>query len=469
MRPSPAPPPVPLVPMPPAPPATSTIAAIATGLGGGIAIIRLSGPAARTLAAAVWRPLRPAPWRARRLVLGTVLDAAGRPADQCLAVLMPGPHSYTGEDVVELHCHGGTLVARTVMGLLLAAGAQPAAPGEFTRRAFLNGRLDLTQAEAVLEVIEAHSELALRAAHRQLTGALKTRVEQLHAALVAILAELESRLDFVDENLDWTARPAVAASLQAVATDLAALLAQRQAGEVLREGLRLVLAGAPNAGKSSLLNLLVGRERAIVTPIPGTTRDLLEEPAHLRGIPVRLIDTAGLHDRPADEVEAIGMARGVEAIRGARLVLWVVDATRPAAEQTLDPAWLSGKDLLVVLNKSDLAPAATPPALAPGVPVIRLCAHTGAGLPALLDAIERQVWGGPLTAEPEVTVSARHAAELDRATTAIQAAIALVGDEHDELTAVHLRAALDALGRITGRTLQPDLLDHIFAKFCIGK
>lgn len=467
--------------------ADPTIAAIATGIGGSIGIVRLSGTQALAVVQRLWRgPRRGLAAQPRRLMLGRLATPDGQVIDQCLAVYMPGPNSYTGEDVVELQCHGGQLVARQVLAMVLGAGVQHAEPGDFTRRAFLNGRLDLTQAEAVLDVMQAQSEMALHAANRQLDGVLRRRVDALHERLLVLLAEVEVRLDFVDEDLDWTSVAAMTAEIDAVLADVRELLAARRDGEILHDGIRMVLAGAPNVGKSSLLNQLLGRDRAIVTPIPGTTRDTLEEMAQIRGIPIRLIDTAGIRDS-TDTVERHGIARSVDSIRQARVVLWVLDPTRDLAEQRLDVAWLDGsrdlsgasgspgqtinaKGIIPVLNKSDLG-------LAPAwlddlpAPAVRVSALTGDGLEALRDAVERTVWGRPHHEEPEVALNARHADLLQHVDARLSDARRLLdsADDSQELIAITLRAALESLGRITGRTLHPDILDTIFHRFCIGK
>jgi tRNA modification GTPase len=445
-----------------------TIAAIATGVGGGIAILRLSGSDALAIGNRVWRGRSPLVAKsARQLRRGHVRDASGEVADDCLAVYMPGPNSYTGEDVVELQCHGGQLVARTILTALLRAGARHAEAGEFTKRAFLNGKIDLTQAEAVLDLIEAHSDMALHAANRQLEGQLRRRVDAVYAELREILAEVEVRMDFVDEDLDWQPSEQVRTTLQQAQVAMRELLAYRQDGEILRHGLRLVIAGAPNAGKSSLLNLLLGRDRAIVTNIPGTTRDVLEELAQIRGIPLRLVDTAGIRDA-ADIVERAGIERGEAAIRMAQLLIWVIDTTRPLDEQRLAPDLLHGRPVIIAANKTDLSGVRK---LETGLdaPQVAISANTGAGLPKLLDAIEAAVWGQAHDSEPEFAINARHCALLEASREQVDAALAVLDEDASELVAVSLRAALDALGRVTGRTLQPDILENIFSKFCIGK
>ena len=451
----------------PAAGAADTIVACATAIGGPIAIIRLSGPAAVAIAAALWRGRRPldqAPYRTLRL--GQVATAEGTVDDQVLAVYMPGPHSYTGEDVVELHCHGGALAARLVLLGLLQRGGRHAGPGEFTQRAFLNGRLDLTQAEAVADLIAAHSSAALQLANRQLTGLLGRRVNALYDALAAQLADLESRLDFPEEELDWEPVETVREHLARTLAELRQLWASRHEGEVLRQGIRLVLAGTPNVGKSSLLNAILGRDRAIVTDIPGTTRDTLEELAQVRGIPVQLTDTAGLRDSQ-DSLEQCGMARSRESLRTAQVVLWVFDASLPYAPQAWPDVPTAGA-LILVGNKKDLAErlAASPPL---PVGAVLVSAQTGAGLEQLFDAVEHLVWTRPHADESAVAVSARHATLIGGAIPAVEDAMERAKAQEWELAAVALRSALADLGRITGRTADPDVLHTIFSRFCIGK
>lgn len=443
---------------------TDTIAAFATALGGALAVIRVSGPEAVALAQRVWRgasPLAAAPFRTLRL--GVARHAGGVLDGEVLAVYMPGPHSFTGEDVVELHCHGGALGARLVLLALLEAGCRHAEPGEFTKRAFLNGRLDLTQAEAVADLIAAHSEAALHLANRQLGGLLGNRVRELDEALAEWLAEIESRLDFPEEDLEWESADSLRAGLARAREGCRELLASQAEGEVLRQGIVLVLAGPPNVGKSSLLNAILGRDRAIVTEIPGTTRDTLEELAHIRGIPVRLVDTAGIREA-ADLIERTGIERSRASIRQAQVVLWIVDASQPYATQAWRPEEHTfAGPVLVVANKCDQA-VGDPPGGA-----IRTCALDGRGLGELFDAIERTVWEVPHHRESEVAVSARHGHCLAAAVEALAAAEAALPGEAWELVAAALRAAQTDLGRITGRTADPDILDIVFSRFCIGK
>ncbi|NOY74687.1 MAG: tRNA uridine-5-carboxymethylaminomethyl(34) synthesis GTPase MnmE, partial [Kiritimatiellaeota bacterium] len=304
-----------------------TIAALCTPSGGAIAVIRVSGPKSIEIADRVWKgasPLSEAP--ARTLRLGVSPFAADSAVgDSVLAVRMPAPNSYTGEDVVEFHCHGGALVVGRLMSNILAAGAAHAAPGEFTLRAFLNSKLDLTQAEAVADVISARSDMALNLAEKQMTGALGNRMRGIRGKLLSALSESESRMDFPEEELDWLPVEELSETVRSCSAEIADLLATAGDGAVLREGVRIVIAGRPNAGKSSLLNILLGSDRAIVTSIPGTTRDTIEEFASIRGIPVQLVDTAGIRDAE-DEIEGKGVERSLASLRTAQIVLWVMDA-----------------------------------------------------------------------------------------------------------------------------------------------
>ena len=405
------------------------------------------------------RALASAP--ARTLVLGSVPGVDG----EVLAVRMPGPGSFTGEDVVELQCHGGTLVARRILGCLLEAGCRHAEPGEFTKRAFLNGRIDLTQAEAVADLVGAHSESALRLANRQLDGLLGRRVRAMREALHGLLCEMEVRLDFPEEDLDWRSEEEVLGTVREACALMDQLIASRREGEILRHGVSVAIVGPPNVGKSSLLNAILGRDRAIVTEIPGTTRDTLEEFAHIRGIPVRLTDTAGIRE-PGDRIERSGIERSHEAARNAQLVLWVGEATRPESVESIDLPEFE-VPLLKVANKADLLSEGIASSLGEGV--VLLSALTGEGLDELYDAIERAVWEFPHARESDVAVNARHAALLEEARGELNEVETLVAREEWELGAICLRASIDAIGRVTGDTIAPDILDNIFSEFCIGK
>jgi tRNA modification GTPase len=361
---------------------------------------------------------------------------------------------------VELQCHGGALCARLALDALLKTGCRLADPGEFTKRAFLNGRMDLTQAEAVADLIGAGSDAALRLAGRHLEGRLGDRIRSLHGTVSDVLAEVTSRLDFPEEELDWRDPQDMMDGLTAVRHELAELLRTRREGEVLRGGLSLVIIGPPNAGKSSLLNHLLGRNRAIVTDIPGTTRDTIEAQLVIRGIPLRLMDTAGIRDG-GDVVEQAGMTRARECAEAADLVVWLTDATRPQAEQPVPP-WDFRGTVLQVVNKVDLAEA-------PSTEAIPISVKTGDGMEGLYDAVEKAVWSGRHENHDDVAVAARHAALLEEANAAVARAVERIGEESWELAAVDLRTTVAALGRITGQSVEPDVLGTIFSKFCIGK
>lgn len=446
---------------------SDTIAAISTALGGAVAIIRVSGQDALTVAGRAWRGGAPiAAMQPGRMRLGQVLAADGAALDRTLAVRFGAQASYTGEHLVELHCHGGHLVARAVLGRVLECGARHAEPGEFTKRAFVNGRLDLTQAEAVADVITAQSDMALRLANKQLAGALRLEVNSLYDSLTSIMGDVEARLDFPDEELDVLPRTQLIRELDTAASDVQRLLAGRREGEVLRHGVRVAIAGPPNVGKSSLLNAILGRDRAIVTTIPGTTRDSLEEPFHIRGIPVRLTDTAGI--RPAEDViEESGVRRSLAVIREADVLLWVIDASGPYAPQA--SAERHALPVVLVANKRDLM-AGEIADLPSDLPApVYTCALTGEGLEDLFDAVEHAVWQGPHTEELKCAVSARHSDLLDTAMEELRDARDQADGERWEVCSVSLRGALRALGQVTGRSVAPDILEAIFSRFCIGK
>lgn len=451
---------------------TDTIAAFCTAPGGALAIIRISGPEALRLAETVWHSSRKlSAEHPRVLTFGRVrLEDGEGLGETCLAVYMPGPASYTGEDIVEIQCHGGACAPRRILSRLLANGARLAEPGEFTKRAFLNGKMDLTEAEAVADLIGAKSEAAFRLAERQLSGALGRKVRSAKEEIFLILAEIESRLDFPEEDLDWQTPARIVERINKVKSSLEQLLAGRDRSAVIRNGVRLAIAGSPNVGKSSLLNLLLGYERAIVTDIPGTTRDTLSEQAVLRGISVDLTDTAGIRDQVADAVEGFGVERSRDTLKLSEVVFWVFDASRDPQDdlEAMKKEVPAGTKAIAIWNKCDLAPEGfTPPDT--GCPAVCVSVKEETGMEALLNAFETAVWGSGDKSIPECAVSERHAGALERAVSLLEMAIPETEAEMYELTAENLRAARQELAEITGESTAPDVLDDIFSRFCIGK
>lgn len=459
-------------------PATDTIAAIATAPGtGGIGIIRLSGPDALSLLCTHFLPHKPsANYTSHRLYYGTVISAQGRILDEALGVYMRAPHTYTREDVVEIHCHGSYVVLQEVLHALLESGARAADPGEFTKRAFLAGRIDLTQAEAVIDLLQAQTEKSAQLAVHQLRGDLLERLEGIRAALIHILALLEVAIDFPDDDVEIIQHDAVSARLQAqIIAPLRALLAMADQGRIIRDGISVVLAGLPNVGKSSLLNTLLQEERALVTPLPGTTRDTIEERFTLRGIPVHLIDTAGIRPHE-DPVEALGIERARQKVQSADLVLFLVDAQVGLGEAEWELyGSLRDKAHLVVLNKRDLA---TPEFLDQlrsqfaGVPVVTISAKHQQGIQDLHAAIYAQVVGDGAELCEQLTCApnTRHRAILAKTLHAcLSLEAAMQQGAPVDLLAVEVQSALDHLGDITGLTTADEVLDLVFSQFCIGK
>ncbi len=446
-----------------------TVAAISTPFGeGAIAVLRLSGPEAIVIAQRVFQCARPGlsvpELPARVQHLGKIVDGAGCVIDEVLLSVFRAPASYTGQEMVEIACHGGILVTRRLLGLLLENGARAAGPGEFSQRAFLNGKMDLTQAEAVMDLIKAQTDLALRAATEQLEGRLGHRVREIRDGLLELLAHVEAFIDFPDEDIDPETGEALLGRLERAREQIGLLLRTADQGRVLREGVRTVIYGAPNVGKSSLLNVLLGYERAIVSDIPGTTRDSIEEVINLRGIPLRLVDTAGIRES-SDTIEREGIARTLRHLERADLVLHVADASQPPGE-------LPTPGHLLVLNKIDLGEH---PGWA-GIPGVRLsCREEGGGgnggMSALGDAVFSRVMGKGLAGgDCTVAINARHQACLKEADRfALAARQSLENGLSVEFAAIEIRSALDAVGDVVGRVDTEDLLGKIFSTFCLGK
>ena len=449
-----------------------TIAAVGTPVGeGGIGIIRLSGPEALAVLRALVEPARDPGrvWEPWRLRYGRVVDPGnGEAVDEVLAVWMPAPRTYTRQDIAEIHCHGGTLALGRILGLCLGGGARLAEPGEFTLRAFLNGRIDLAQAEAVLDVVRARSQAGLALAVGQVGGALSRPVGAVRGQLLGALAHLEAANDFPEDEIPTCD---VAAVLQHAEEALSRLLAGAEMGMALRQGWRCAIVGRPNVGKSSLLNALLRCERAIVTPVPGTTRDTIEETAVMGGVPVVLVDTAGINETD-DPVERLGVERSRQAMAGADLVLLVVDgseavslADRAIAEQ------VRGRPTVLAVNKADLPLVAEVEGLLPEGPAVRVSARTGDGLPALERAVMEAILGSGKSADDRPVVSRpRHVEALRRAQEQVCAAQkALAQAWPADCVGIDIAGALAALGEITGETVTDDLVARIFAEFCLGK
>ena len=472
-----------------------TIAAIATPLGeGGLAVIRISGANALAVADKAFTPVgknsrKPSAAESHTIHYGKVMRA-GKQVDEVLCAVMLAPRTFTREDIVEITCHGGILSTKLVLDTVLEAGARLALPGEFTQRAFLNGRLDLTQAEAVADLIHSRTELALSAANEQLAGKLSARINQLRDDLMHTLAHIEAHIDFPEEDIAPDTRANLEGRMERGIAFMDELLRTANEGQILRRGIRAAIIGRPNAGKSSLLNQLLGHERAIVSPIAGTTRDTIEETANVRGIPVVFIDTAGLREAK-DDIESEGIRRSRESLARAEFILHVLDASEPLTKE--DETFLaefSDKKKILVINKTDLPrklvvpmeyqvgrAVLCPPDGAHGVTrpttsaLVDVCCDSGSGIEQLKDAIKSLVWSGAVTNEmAQVTINSRHQDALRRARESVQLALdALRADASLEFVALDLRIGANAVGEVVGKTTTEDLLDSIFSTFCLGK
>jgi tRNA modification GTPase len=444
---------------------SDTIAALATPAGtSAIAVVRASGSRVAALVAEIFAEA-PLPRTARH---ADYKDVSGRLVDDVLFTFFAGPNSFTGDDTLEISCHGNPFIAQKILEDLLARGCRPAEAGEFSKRAFLNGRMDLSQAEAVMDLIHARSERALAAANLQLRGALGRQMDLLISQLVNILAQVEAYIDFPEEDLPAENRQVLLHQLEELAQATQRLAATSHYGELLREGIKTVIVGAPNAGKSSLLNRLVGRERALVSPEPGTTRDYLEERIAIGPHWLRIIDTAGLNSTPSP-LEKRGIDKTLEQAAGADLFLWVIDSAGPASElPELLSARMAPANTIVVLNKIDLPPAAHAPL---PFPAVSISALHGAGLEALQAKIVRLAEAFRVeTGEDLIAINARHAHALGQALGCLAEARQKLADGiSSDLLASDLRGALDAFGDISGKVDNEKMLDQLFARFCIGK
>ena len=444
---------------------SQTIAAISTALGkAGIAVVRISGPDAVFVARKILK--RQDFPEAGRMHLTSLLDSEGKIIDRVLAVRFAAPKSYTGEDVFEIHTHGGSLIARTCLELAVQNGARLAQPGEFTLRAFMNGRIDLAQAEGVLGVIQAKSSEALHAAARTLNGELSREVQAIHAEILAIQGSLEIQLDFPEGEV-FTGADDLAGKIRSVCSKLTELEGRCRAGMLLNEGVSAVIAGRPNAGKSSLMNALLGRNRAIVTDIPGTTRDLIEEGIILGGVPVRLTDTAGLRESE-DVIEAEGVRLALEALSEGDVCLYVIDSSSEIDDEDrkyLDG--LAGRQVIVVLNKSDLPNRVSEEEI--GFPKIRVSAKNHSGLDALRDMLYANCCEDSALDEG-LNVSVNQLSEIREAKAAVSDALDSLNDGlGEDITAGLLGNARMCLLRVLGVNVGDELLDSMFSRFCVGK
>lgn len=457
-----------------------TIAAISTPLGeGGIGIVRISGEKSLEILEKVFRTSRPRNWRtvqSHTIHYGHVVEQkSGEVVDEVLVSVMRGPRTFTAEDVVEINCHGGIVPLQKTLELVLQEGARLAEPGEFTKRAFLNGRIDLSQAEAVIDIIRARTDQGLKVALNQLAGALSAKVKNLREELLGLLAFIEAGVDFPEEDVQQISLKEIGDRVIEVKQQVKKLLSGAYAGRIYREGFRMVIAGKPNVGKSSLLNALLRERRAIVTDIPGTTRDVIEEVVNLRGIPVRIIDTAGIRDT-TDVVERLGVEKTREWLAQADLVLLVMDAASGITREDREILGLIGEQRVIILvNKIDVEDPRIDKEEVMEWAGDRVCLEISAreeiGLEELADTVVGMVLEGKVVAADQGLVTrVRHQESLQRAARHLEQVEegVLLGFAQD-LLSIDLKAAWEALGEITGDTLGEDVLDRIFAEFCIGK
>lgn len=466
-----------------------TISAIATPVGeGGIGIVRLSGERAVAIAEECFKPAaggRLTDYEARRALFGYIYMENGDFLDEAICIVMKAPHSYTCEDVVELQCHGGPVVLQELLAMSYRLGAKPAEPGEFTKRAFLNGRLDLTQAQSVMDMIQAKTSVAREAAAGNLQGRLSERIAEMRQEILGVIAHLEASIDFPEDDIEDVAMEEAELKVEELHAKVEDLLSSAATGQILRDGLKTAIIGRPNAGKSSLLNLMLGQERAIVTDVPGTTRDSIEEYMNVGGIPLRLIDTAGIRDTD-NLVEKIGVEKAYSYAKDAQLVLAVIDGSQPLGKAD-EPIWqllsqCTGR-IIVINNKADKAleenllteaeirQEAAEHEAAEVYRVVSLSAKSGQGLKELEEAIKELVFAGRISCRESVLVSDARQADILRQAMVLldQTRMTLMSGMSEDFVVIDLRSAWEKLGEITGDTVDEDIIDEIFSRFCIGK
>lgn len=453
-----------------------TISAVATAWGeGGIGIVRISGSKAKNVLERIFVPMRQRPIENRKMTYGKIIDPQdGSVVDEVLAVYMKGPHTYTTEDVAEINCHGSIVALRKTLALTLQWGARMAEPGEFTKRAFLNGRIDLSQAEAVIDLIRAKTDRSFDVAMGQMEGSISREIKEIRAKLMDVLVNITVNLDYPDEDIEEITYGTLESQLQAIEDDVDKLLSTARTGRLLREGLSVAIIGKPNVGKSSLMNRFLRESRAIVTDIPGTTRDIIEESMSLRGIPVKLIDTAGIRSTE-DIIEKIGIEKSREALNQADLVIFVLDGSREISREDREIAdGVRNKKTLILINKADLTQIVTESQIKQWMPesrVILTSMESGEGVKEVEDLIYDMVFEGQVTQENRLLITnVRHADLMKQAKEEIQMALSMCrrGEALDFLE-VNVRQCFEALGEIIGETVSDTIIEEVFARFCLGK
>jgi len=455
-----------------------TIAAIATPPGeGGIGIVRISGQQAEEILKNIFvtkSNKKIESFKDRYFYYGKILNKQNQIIDEVLVVLMKGPRSYTMEDVAEIHCHGGIIPIRNILKRVIEAGARIAEPGEFTKRAFLNGRIDLAQAEAVMDLICTKSEKAAQVSIKQLEGGLSNRIKEIRNKLLEIMAHIEVTIDYPEDEIEDVVGQKIQTEVEGIIDNIQRLLDTAASGKLIRQGIKTVIVGKPNVGKSSLLNAMVRENRAIVTDIPGTTRDIIEEYINIKGVNVKIVDTAGIRET-LDEIEKIGVEKSKESIKDADLIIMMMDVSRPLEkEDELLLEWLSGRKSIIVLNKTDMPAALDVKSLKNRIKntqVVETSLLMGKGVDKLEDIIYNMFFEGQISISDDIMITnMRHQEALEKAKSCLEDVLhGILSQTPLDLVSIDLRGALEALGSITGETVTEDLIDKIFSDFCLGK